>query len=161
MRKFMSFLGGLVVAIGLVSPAAADWTTNDYFVEDKLYMATDMDEDGNRKFEVACNAGAGVIEVTLYTGEAYDPKTSNPDKVPISITTDSRTQPIVAAGYFQDFHGDLIVHSDSGVDPAWYRILDPVAVSEAAIKVEVDHREYRLSTKGFSAAMDHLREKCS
>jgi hypothetical protein len=97
--------------------------------------------------------------VTLWTGESYDPKRSYPDKVPVSITTDGRQQPVVH-GSFKNFNEYLAVRSETSFDGPLARILDAMAASESTIKIQVDQQEYRFSPEGLTAAMRFLKKNC-
>jgi hypothetical protein len=160
MRNVMSLLGGLAIAIAMASPAAADWVNLDY-PKNHTYLATVASEDGRGTIQIFCKSQyLDAFEVHIFTGERYDPGTSYPDEVQITVTTAGRQLPVVY-GSFKNLNGKLVVHSDINIEPAWYRVVDGMAASKSTINIQFDQREYRFSSKGLTAARRHQIELCS
>lgn len=160
MRNIRSAVLGLTVAMAMVSPAAAAWKTEDYPGMGSQAVSA-AEEDGRVAFTIACYAySPGLAVVTIFTGERYDPESSYSDKVPISVTTDGRQQPIVY-GSFENYDGDLVVTTDTRISSTLAQVFGPMAASTSTIDVQFYQREYRFSPDGLTAALRHLYEKCS
>jgi hypothetical protein len=138
----------------MASTAAAEWTTKDY-PEDGTYSASSASEGGRAKFVISCNVDYPE-SVQISAGERYDPGASYPDKVPISVMTDGRQQPVFD-GSFKNVGGNLVLISGSATLAT---ILDAIAASKSTIDVQFAQREYRFSAKGSTAAVRHMQEKC-
>ena len=160
MRNIMSPLIGLAVAIGLVSPAAADWVITNG-ASDGVIVARGAYEDGHKKFEVTCNTKRQNLffGMGIHTGEPYNPQSVYPDNVPISVKVDGQQQPIVN-GSFRNVDGQLVAFATVSTGRPLAQILGAMAASEYTIDVQFAQRLYRFSPKGVTAAMRHLQEKC-
>ena len=157
-------LVGLAVAIGMVSPAAADWSTRDLSLLGS-YQAIGVTEDERAKFMIECYIGYhDVFDVMIFTGERYDPESSYAPDVSISVMTDGRQQPTVS-GVFGANLGELTVQhiaSDTATDTdkTWLQVIGAMAASTSTIDVRFYQREYRFSSEGLAPAMRYLDEKC-
>jgi hypothetical protein len=155
MRNLMSLLGGLAAAMTVASPAAAEsWTTKDDAGVD-YYSAGVQSEDGRKLLVVSCESGKSGLPVMIFTGERYDPGTSDPAEVNIGVAVDGHSIFFTLGSFEKDPSGQLAVLFDG-----YNRLFDDLAASKSTIKVQVGQQEYGFSAKGSTVAMRHLHEKC-
>jgi hypothetical protein len=91
----------------------------------------------------------------IFTGERYDPGTSDPAEVNIDVAVDGHSIFFTLGSFEKDPSGQLAVLFDG-----YNRIFDDLAASKSTIKVQVGQQGYGFSAKGSTAAMCHLHEKC-
>ncbi|ODT78546.1 MAG: hypothetical protein ABS76_23665 [Pelagibacterium sp. SCN 64-44] len=142
-------------------PAFAAWEFHDVTDDSgEAYVGTVLDDSGEILLEIYCDDWLpGMVDLTLYTGEAHDPDSSYADEGVMTVTADGASSVDITA-FFDDMDGELLIYTSNFEVDNIVDVMLLMAQAQQTIGVTYFDRAYRFSAEDAFSVIERLATDC-